>query len=36
MSRQISSLKDLIEKNIPVVKFDLSELSLHEIFVRGR
>ena len=22
------------EKNIPVVKFDLSELSLHEIFVR--
>ena len=27
-------LKHLIEKNIPVVKFDLSELSLHEIFVR--
>jgi ABC-2 type transport system ATP-binding protein len=27
-------LKSLIEKNIPVVKFDLSELSLHEIFVR--
>ena len=27
-------LKRLIEKNIPVVKFDLSELSLHEIFVR--
>ena len=27
-------LKRLIDKNIPVVKFDLSELSLHEIFVR--
>ena len=27
-------LKRLIEKNIPVIKFDLSELSLHEIFVR--
>jgi ABC-2 type transport system ATP-binding protein len=27
-------LRRLIEKNIPVVKFDLSELSLHEIFVR--
>ncbi len=27
-------LKNLIAKNIPVVKFDLSELTLHEIFVR--
>ena len=27
-------LKNLIGKNIPIVKFDLSELSLHEIFVR--
>ncbi len=27
-------LKKLIERNVPVVKFDLSELSLHEIFVR--
>ena len=27
-------LKALIEANIPIVKFDLSELSLHEIFVR--
>ena len=27
-------LRALIEKNITVVKFDLSELSLHEIFVR--
>ena len=27
-------LRRLIEKNIPIVKYDLSELSLHEIFVR--
>ena len=29
-----SLLKALVAKNIPVVRFDLSELSLHEIFVR--
>ena len=23
-----------MEKNVPIVKYDLSELSLHEIFVR--
>ena len=27
-------LRRLIEKNVPIVKYDLSELSLHEIFVR--
>ncbi len=27
-------LKSLIEKNVPIVKYDLSELTLHEIFVR--
>ncbi len=27
-------LKTLVEKGIPVVRFDLSELSLHEIFVK--
>jgi len=27
-------LRSLIEKNVPIVKYDLSELSLHEIFVR--
>ena len=27
-------LRSLIEKNIQIIKFDLSELSLHEIFVR--
>ncbi len=27
-------LKRLIEKNVPIVKYDLSELTLHEIFVR--
>ena len=28
-------LKTLVEKNIPVIRFDLSELSLHEIFVKA-
>ncbi len=28
-------LKDLVEKGITVVRFDLSELSLHEIFVKA-
>ena len=27
-------LKRIMEKNVPIVKYDLSELSLHEIFVR--
>ena len=29
-----SLLKDLVSAGIPIVKFDLSELTLHEIFVR--